>query len=154
MEYRIEHLDFDLKLIGKGKVVKTSRAFKTIPTLWSNAKKDGFMQQLIDMSWENPKCTLESLLGVCGKEAAIMDEEFTYFMGIRYDGEGPSDMETLSITHGTWAVFPGIANAWKRLYTEWVPNSGYELADIPIIECYYPPKHKPRNELWVPVIPK
>ena len=91
-------------------------------------------------------------LGVCGKEAAIMDEEFTYLMGIRYDGEGPSDMETLSITHCTWAVFPGIANAWKRLYTEWIPTSGYELADIPIIECYYPPKHKPRNELWVPVI--
>lgn len=154
MEYRIESLDFDLKVIGKGKVVKTSRAFKTIPTLWSSAKKDGFMQQLIDMSWEEPKCSLESLLGVCGKEAAIMDEEFTYFMGVRYDGEVPSDMETLIITHRTWAVFPGITNAWKRLYTEWVPTSGYELADIPCIEGYYPPKHKPRNELWVPVIPK
>lgn len=63
-------------------------------------------------------------------------------------------METFSITHSTWAVFPGISNAWKRLYTEWVPNSGYKLADIPCIECYYPPKHKPRNELWVPIIPK
>ena len=155
MEYRIEQLDFDLNVIGKGKVVKTSRAFKTIPTLWSNAKKDGFMQQLIDMSWEEPKCTLESLLGVCGKEAAIMDEEFTYFMGVRYDGEIPIDMEMLTIGHRTWAVFPSIKNAWQRLYTEWIPTSGYELAaDIPCIECYYPPKHKPRNELWVPVIPK
>lgn len=42
MEYRIESLDFDLKVIGKGKVVKTSRAFKTIPTLWSSAKKKDF----------------------------------------------------------------------------------------------------------------
>lgn len=39
MEYRIENLDFDLKIIGKGKVVKTDRAFKTIPTLWSGSKK-------------------------------------------------------------------------------------------------------------------
>lgn len=39
MDYRIVNLDFDLKIIGKGKVVKTSRAFKTIPTLWSSAKK-------------------------------------------------------------------------------------------------------------------
>ncbi len=154
MEYRIEKLDFDLKIIGKGKSVKTSRAFKTIPTLWSSAKKDGFMHQLIDLSWQEPKCTLESLLGVCGKEAAIMDEEFTYFMGVRCDGEIPSDMEMLLITHRTWAVFPGIVDAWKRLYSEWVPTSGYELADIPCIECYYPPKHKPRNELWVPVIAK
>ena len=155
MEYRIEQLDFDLNVIGKGKVVKTSRAFKTIPTLWSNAKKYGFMQQLIDMSWEEPKCTLESLLGVCGKEAAIMDEEFTYFMGVRYDGEIPIDMEMLTIGHRTWAVLPSIKNAWQRLYTEWIPTSGYELAaDIPCIECYFPPKHRPRNELWVPVIPK
>ncbi|MDA1477058.1 AraC family transcriptional regulator [Bacillus changyiensis] len=152
MEYRIENLDFELKLIGKGVPVKTSKAFKTIPTLWNTAKKDGFMQKLIDMSWENPKCTLESLLGVCGKEAAITDEEFTYFMGIRYDGDAPSDMESIVITHSTWAVFPNIVDAWKRLYSEWLPTSSYELADFPCIECYYPPKHKPKHELWVPVV--
>lgn len=154
MEYRLVNLDFELKIVGKGRVVKTSRAFKTIPSLWRSAKKEGFMKQLIDMSWEDPKSTLESLLGVCGKEAAIMDEEFTYFMGIRYEGKTPSDMETLIITHRTWAVFPNVVEAWKRLYSEWVPTSGYELADIPCIECYYPPKHNPRHELWVPVVLK
>jgi len=128
MEYRIENLDFDLKVIGKGKLVKTNRAFKTIPTLWSSAKKDGFMQQLIDMSWENPKCTLESLLGVCGNEAAIMDEEFTYFMGVRYEGEIPSDMETLSITHTTWAVFPGIT----ILGSDFIQN-GFQLRDTNLL---------------------
>lgn len=61
------------------------------------------------MSWENPKCTLESLLGVCGKEAAITDDNFTYFMGVRYDGEPQSNMETLIIPPSTWAVFPNIS---------------------------------------------
>ena len=117
-------------------------------------EKDGFMQELIDMSWEDPKCKLESLLGVCGKDAAITDEEFSYFMGVRYDGEVPADMETLVIPVSTWAVFPNIVDAWKRLYSEWVPTSKYELANLPCIECYYGPKHKPRHELWVPVIPK
>lgn len=154
MEYRIENLDFELRIVGKSKPVKTSRAFKTIPTLWNTAKKDGFMQELVDMSWENPKCTLESLLGVCGKEAAITDEQFSYFMGVRYDGESPENMETLIIPASTWAVFPNIVDAWKRLYSEWVPTSEYELANLPCIECYYGPKHKPRHELWVPVIPK
>lgn len=154
MEYRIENLDFELRIVGKGEPVKTSKAFKTIPTLWNTAKKDGFMQKLIDMSWENPKCTLESLLGVCGKEAAIMDEEFTYFMGVRYDGEAPTDMEYIMVSHSTWAVIPNIVEAWKRLYSEWLPTSGYELADFPCIECYYPPKHKPRHELWVPIVSK
>jgi len=154
MEYRIENLDFELRIVGKSKRVKTSSAFKKIPTLWNNAKKDGFMQELIDMSWEDPKCKLESLLGVCGKDAAITDEEFSYFMGVRYDGEVPADMETLVIPVSTWAVFPNIVDAWKRLYSEWVPTSKYELANLPCIECYYGPKHKPRHELWVPVILK
>lgn len=90
------------------------------------------MQELVDMSWKNPKCTLESLLGVCGKEAAITDEEFTYFMGVRYDGESPANMETLIIPASTWAVFPNIADAWKRLYSEWVLTSEYELANLPV----------------------
>lgn len=86
MEYRIENVNFELRVIGKSKPVKTNSAFKSIPTLWSKAKKEGFMQELIDRSWENPKCLLEGILGVCGNEAAITDEEFNYFMGVRYDG--------------------------------------------------------------------
>lgn len=154
MEYRIENLDFELRILGKSQSVKTSKAFKTIPALWNSAKKDGYMQKLIDMSWENPKCKLEGLLGVCGKEASITDDEFAYFMGVRYEEESPSEMETLVIPPSTWAVFPNVVEAWKRLYSEWVPTSGYELAHLPCIECFYGPKHKPRHELWVPVIPK
>lgn len=41
MEYRIENLDFELRIVGKSKLVKTSSAFKKIPTLWNNAKKMG-----------------------------------------------------------------------------------------------------------------
>ncbi|MEH7108061.1 AraC family transcriptional regulator [Bacillus sp. JJ1764] len=154
MEYRIENLDFELRLIGKSKPVKTEKAFRMIPSLWSGAKKDGLMEKLKDLSWENPKCKLEGILGVCGKEAAITDDEFAYFMGVRYDGEPPNDLETLTIPPSSWAVFPNIVEAWKRLYTEWVPTAGYELANLPCIECYYGPGHKPRHELWVPVIPK
>ncbi|RLQ93588.1 AraC family transcriptional regulator [Falsibacillus albus] len=153
MEYRIESLDFELRIVGRSNPVKTSRAFKKIPTLWSKAKKEGVMQELIDMSWENPKCSLEGILGVCGNQAAITDEEFNYFMGVRYDGEFPAEMEELIIPPSTWAVFPNIVDAWKRLYAEWVPTSGYELADLPCIECYYAPGRKPRHELWVPIIP-
>jgi AraC family transcriptional regulator len=154
MEYRIENLDFELRIAGRRKTVKTSYAFRRIPQLWSSAKKDGFMQTLVDMSWEDPKCKLESLLGVCGKEAAIMDEEFDYFMGVRYERAVPDNMELLIVPPATWAVFPGVADAWKRLYSEWVPTSGFELANLPCIECFYDSKHKPKNELWVPIVSK
>ncbi|MEG6614472.1 AraC family transcriptional regulator [Pseudoclostridium thermosuccinogenes] len=154
MEYRLEELDFELRIVGKRKTVNTKKAFEEIPALWNGSIKDGFMQKLIDMAWENPKCKLESLLGICGKEAAIMDEEFDYFMGVRYDGVVPEGMEVLIIPSGLWAVFPNVIDAWKRLYSEWLPTSGYELANLPCIECHYPPGHDPDNELWVPIVKK
>lgn len=70
MNYRIEKIDVELNLVGRGKAVKTSRAFKTIPTLWSGAKKDGFMEELIDLSWGPEEQPLGTLLGICGQEAA------------------------------------------------------------------------------------
>lgn len=77
-------------------------------------------------------------------------------MGVRYDGESPENMETLIIPASTMGQFlpEHSVDAWKRLYSEWVPTSEYELANLPCIECYYGPKHKPRHELWVPVIPE
>lgn len=45
-------------------------------------------------------------------------------------------------------------NAWQRLYTEWLPTSGYELANLPCIENYLAPGDKIEQELWVPIIAK
>lgn len=72
-------------------------------------------------------------------------------MGVRYDGPVPDGMEKMVIPAATWAVFPNALEAWKRLYTEWLPSSGYELEDLPCIECFHAPEHNPENELWVPV---
>lgn len=154
LEYRIERFDTELRFVGKRQSVKTSRAFKEIPALWRKSNKDGFKQALIDMSWVKPKCKLESLVGICGKEASITDEVFDYFMGVRYDTETPSDMEEIRIAPSTYAVFPNVIDAWKRLYSEWLPTSGYELANQPCIEHFLGPGHKIKHELWVPIIEK
>jgi AraC family transcriptional regulator len=69
----------------------------------------------------------------------------------RYDGPVPDGMEKMVIPATTWAVFPNVFKAWKRLYTEWLPSSGYELVDLPCIEGFYVPGYNPENELWVPV---
>jgi AraC family transcriptional regulator len=151
MDYRIEKLDFQFSVVGVKYPVKTKNAFRKIPKLWKEAKKSGITQKLIDMSWENPKCKLEGLLGICGEGASINEEEFNYFMGIRYEKTVPEGMEKLIISKSTWAVFPNIVEAWKRLYNEWLPTSNYNLADLPCIECFYPPGHKPKHELWVPI---
>ncbi len=154
MEYRIEVLDFEVEIVGVKQKVLTKDAFNIIPKLWEDANENGLLQKLIDMSWENPQCKMEGILGVCGKQAAIIDEEFDYFMGCRYTNDFSNDMEKIVIPQSTWAVFPNIIDAWKRLYTEWLPTSGYELADLPCIENQLAPDRVPNSELWVPVKPK
>jgi len=75
-------------------------------------------------------------------------------MGVRYDLEVPDGMEELIIPPYTYAVFPNVVDAWKRLYSEWLPTSGYELADQPCIEHYPGSGHKIKHELLVPVAEK
>ncbi|UTR15865.1 AraC family transcriptional regulator [Salipaludibacillus sp. LMS25] len=154
MDYRIEVLDCDVEIVGVKQKVMTKDAPNRIPELWKRANEEGLLQRLIDMSWENPQCKIEGIVGVCGKQGIITDEEFDYFMGCRYTNKVVNDMEKIVIPKSTWAVFPNITDAWKRLYTEWLPTSGYELADLPCIENYLAPDRVPNNELWVPVIPK
>ena len=153
MEYRIENIDFDMRFVGKRFTVKTERAFKTIPELHRKANKDGLRQKLIDMSWENPKCILASVAGICCN-GTVADESFDYFMAVCYDNEVPDGMEEMIIKPCTYAVFPDVVKAWKRLYSEWIPTSGYELANQPCIEHFLGPGHKIKHELWVPVIEK
>lgn len=35
---------------------------------------------------------------------------------------------------------------YKQFYTEWLPNSGYELAEMPVNECYM---QENRQEVWI-----
>lgn len=106
------------------------------------------------MLWEDLKCKLESFLGVCGKDVVIIDEEFFYFMGVRYDGEVLVDMEIFVIFVSIWVVFLNIVDVWKCLYFEWVLIFKYEFVNLLCIECYYGLKYKLRYEFWVFVILK
>ena len=153
MNYRLQELDFPLRIVGRRFPVDNATAFDVIPGIWQREVEGGLIPKLIDMSWEKPKCRLESLLAVCGTKPRIHDEVFDYMIGVRYDDAVPEGMEEILLPACTWAVFPDIYDAWKRMYTEWLPTSGFDLADLPIIECHYPPDHDPGTELWVPVVP-
>ena len=151
MNYRLEELD-GLRIAGRKFEVDTKHAFDIVPGIWQREMESGFLPKLIGMSWEKPKCKLESLLGVIGSKPRIHDETFDYFIGVRYEDEIPEGMEELTLPPLTWAVFPDVLDAWKRLYTQWLPGSGYDLADAPIVECHYAPGHEPASELWAPVV--
>ena len=153
MNYHLEELDA-LRVVGRRFTVDTKHAFSIVPGIWQREMAGGFLPKLIEMSWEKPKCKLESLLGIIGDKPRIDDETFDYIIAVRYEGELPEGMEEWTLPAVTWAVFPDVENSWKRFFSEWLPNSGFDLYDAPIIECHYAPDHEPASELWVPVIQK
>lgn len=156
MEYRMEQIGFIPRFVGKRMTVEHSRAFTAIPELWAKAKEDGLLQTLVGLTWEDPKCTLEGLVGVVGETSDIRTETFGYFMGGRYDGPTPEGMEEIVLAPSLYAVFPckefsGAPELWGRLYSEWLPVSGYELADLPCVEHYLGPDADCAFEIWMPV---
>jgi len=157
LNYRIEEIDFEMRFAGKRLCVDTEKAFEQIPHFWEKSREDGFQQMLIDMSWEAPKCKLASLVGIIGETSDITDEKFGYFAGVRYDSNIPEGMEELLIPECIYAVFPGTKfsdtqDIWSRIYSEWLPISGYKLADLPCIEHYLSPDSEFAFEVWVPVL--
>lgn len=148
---RIEKLDGELRLVGCSEHLDVKETKQVIPRLWRRAQQEGLLERLIDMSWENPKCQLEGLLGVCDVDG----EKMKYLMGIRFDATLPEKMEEMVISHDLWVVFPNVAKAWAKLHTEWLPKAEFSIAEgIPYIECYFAPGVYPNDELWVPVIRK
>lgn len=157
MNYRIEELE-GFSIVGVQHRVNNNDSFNMISNLWSNAARDGVFEELWAIQQHSHK--LRGLLGVCADGDHGNNEEFHYILSVASELSLPPErMVRREFPEAAWAVFEadggpeGIGEIWKRLYTEWLPDSAYELADLPAVECYLPPEEN-RNELWVAVIKK
>lgn len=73
----------------------------------------------------------------------------------------PNGMETLEIPKGLYAVFnykgdqSNVAAFFRTIYTEWLPNSDYQLDDHPQFEIlgekYKNNDPNSEEEIWIPV---
>ena len=71
-------------------------------------------------------------------------------------------LEILELPAATWAIFPGTGampkacqELEKRIFTEWLPTSGYTYGKGADIEVYY--NADPTDsvfEIWIPVVKK
>lgn len=90
--------------------------------------------------------------------------ELDHYIGAATTKECPEDLAQLKVAPSTWAVFeavgpfPGtLQNIWGRIYSEWFPASGYELAPGPEIlwnEQKDTTVQDFRSEIWIPVVKK
>lgn len=156
MNYRIEEKN-EIRIVGVKKWFSTvnNQQLKEIPKMWDNLSTEK-SNHLRGLSVE------QELVGLC---ADMYDNGFDYWIGTMTDKPCPPEMEEKIIPACTWAVFEVIGpvrplpntmqDIWGRIYSEWLPNSGYKHAEIPEIEWYSNgdcTSSTYKSEIWIPVI--
>lgn len=155
MNYKIVKKDA-MHIIGFKKWFSTENdsQMKEIPKMWDSVT-DEMRTKITGLS------NNDGVVGLC---ADMYDGGFDYWIGCMSDKECPSDLEEMVIPASSWAVFEilgpmrplpnAMQDIWKRIYSEWLPNSGFEHAMLPEIEYYsagdmMAPDYK--SEIWIPV---
>lgn len=154
MEYRIEKKQA-FKVMGVAKNFSYENANAEVPQFWNEV----FMQ-----SEERP---VMGMYGVCFDEE-MAGNEFRYMIADDYDAEQAEakKLDVHEIKEHTWAVFPcrgpmplPLQEVNRRIFSEWLPASSYEIAEGYNIEYYSNPEdfkmgvqdHEYYAEVWIPV---
>ncbi len=155
MNYRILRKE-EMHIIGFKKWFSTENdgQLTEIPKMWDSIT-DELREQIT---------TLSNNDGVVGLCADMYDGGFDYWIGCMSDKECPENLEEITIPATSWAVFEVIGSMrplpnpmqdiWKRIYSEWLPNSGYKHAMLPEIEYYSAGDMLAddyRSEIWIPI---
>lgn len=153
MEYRIEK-NRELKLVGikKNIIMKDGANLMQIPEFWKNTCENGIYNKLINL------CDDKIFYGVCHN---FRTDEFDYMIGVESDKEINEEYEVLNIPELTWVKFEcrgrlpkAQQDVWKRIFSEWLPSSGYEHDEGPEIEWYSDGEMDSDNylsEIWIPI---
>ncbi len=168
MEYRIEEkeafrivgvreplvLDLSYKERDDMKIDDVKGAFERVPKLWQEAGQSGKIAEICSLMNKAP-------MGLLGVTACHDKEQSYYYIAAATDKPAPKGMFEATIPACTWAIFPGsglpssIQGLMERVYSEWLPASGYEWAEAPDIEVYLDDNPvNMRYEVWLPVVRK
>ena len=150
LNYRIETKE-SFRIIGVSAPLskELEKNFSVVPQMWQDCIDNGTLEKLSQMVSASPT----GLLGIC----VCNEEQRKYFIAVATSQDNP-EFEEYTIPATTWAIFPGtgtnqsVQELERRIYTEWLPASGYEYGNAPDVEVYINPD--PENtvfEVWIPV---
>ena len=151
LNYRIEAKEA-FRIIGVSAPLskELEENFFVIPQIWQNCVINGTIEKLSQMISTSPT-------GLLGISVCNDTEQWKYFIAVATAQLCP-EFEEYTVPATTWAIFPGtgtnqsVQELERRIFTEWLPTSGYEYGNAPDIEVYINPD--PENtvfEVWVPV---
>ena len=171
MDYRIVKKDA-FRIVGVRTVnpLDAKESFEYIPGFWQSVHQSGVIPKIVELINAEPKgvlgvstcdesCTCNYEDGFC--KCNVDDAENYYYIAASTDKPVPEGMFAYTIPACTWAIFLGsgtpssIHDLQKRIFSEWLPTSGYEWAHAPDVEVYL--DQDPTNmkyEVWMPVMKK
>ena len=129
--------------------------YEFVPGFWSSTRESGIITKMIEMINAEPMGMLGVMTG------SIEKEDRYYYIAVSTDKPVPDGMLEFTVPASEWAIFTGsgtsssIKDLEKRIFTEWLPTSGYEWANSPDIEVFlndHPTEIK--YEVWVPITKK
>lgn len=164
IDYRIQKIE-TFRVVAKVKSFSTDNTINKvdIPNFWSNCFADGSIKILQQFSKSNPSFIGDGVLGICDSYSSLNDNKhFNYGIGVvTGENEVPNGYTTIEIPAGTWAVFKcigsipqAIQDMWRRIYSEFFPQSDYEPIQGIDFEYYTHGDNSKDNyisEIWLPV---
>lgn len=159
MNYRVEQWPA-FTVAGFKIPMRTEEAFAKVPGIWKDAWTDGRIKRLHQLFADYRP---EGFLGIGAGGQWGGSEMMDYYLAVttwvdRPDApkvETPKDLDELTLPAATWVIVEANGNPneviqpmYKALYTQWLPSSGYTLADLPVIECYM---QDGRQTIWLGV---
>ncbi len=137
---------------------------REIPAFWQRYMQEELGKTLMDQAVSTAE------YGIC-TDHNLDTGDFAYVIGVecKPDAKPPEGAAVRSFPEQTYAVFTtprvpaeqftaSIQETWNSIYSEWLPHSGYELAQAADFEYYDERCWRDRNEqlemdIYVPVVP-
>lgn len=127
-----------------------------IPEFWREVNGNGTADRLVQLT----NGEIIGLLGITENYDAD-NNTIDYWIAAEHVGEVPDGLSSIEFPASKWAVFEvhgpaptAMVDSWKRIYSEWIPSNGYEVAEIAAVEAYidsdvYSPNSK--DQIWLAV---
>jgi len=160
MNYRIEKKS-EIRIVGikLATTVDEGKNLCDIPEFWAQCHQSGQTPKIAALINKEPF----GLLGVCVMPSTG-GPEFDYYIAAPTDQPAPEGMAEYVIPASQYAIFEcigpmpnAIQDLTQRIFTEWLPTSGYEYGGAVDIEVYSDGDTSSKDyksEIWVPIVKK
>ncbi|QUH30286.1 AraC family transcriptional regulator [Vallitalea guaymasensis] len=161
MKFRIEEKK-ECEIFGKSITIGMKQdSYEIIPKFWKDLLQDGTYEKICKIAGITP-------FGDKHLNAAIYDftndgsykNKYIIYTTKPSNTKIPNGLDIVTIPKAKWIIFSDtyksveetkdiVQKLWKRIFTEWLPTTEYEIVNAPQLEVY--PDNSNTVEVWIPI---